>query len=191
MSTSMTPARAPAAVARREHRAERQRLARCDALAARLAELHAIRGVLTEAAELVALGWTQGGWFTVGTPTGEVVLTAYDLRLAETYPVVGACLVGSVVHAVGGPDQARTQLVQRTLDLTWHALRDESAPPGVLCPSPAVRSMRLLDLTRWNDAPGRTQDDVVALLGAALHQADRHRLAARQEHAALTSPVAD
>ena len=59
----------------------------------------------------------------------------------------------SIVLAAGGPDHARTQLVQRTLDLTWHDLRDDSEPSSVLCPSPQVRTLRLLDLTHWNDAP--------------------------------------
>jgi hypothetical protein len=185
MSTWVTPAQpsvlVPARPARRERRADQRRLARCDAASARLAELHTMRGVLTEAAELVRHGWVQGGWFTVGTPTGEVVLTAYDLRLVETYPVTGACLVGSIVHAAGGPQRAHSQLVQRTLDLTWHALRDDAEPPGVLCPAPPVRAMRLLDLTRWNDASGRAQADVVDLLGATHHLADLHAHATAAE----------
>jgi hypothetical protein len=185
MSTWVTPAQpsvlVPARPARRERRADQRRLARCDAASARLAELHTMRGVLTEAAEVVRHGWVQGGWFTVGTPTGEVVLTAYDLRLVETYPVTGACLVGSIVHAAGGPQRAHSQLVQRTLDLTWHALRDDAEPPGVLCPAPPVRAMRLLDLTRWNDARGRAQADVVHLLDATRHLADRHALATHAE----------
>ena len=168
--------------ARRERSADLRRLARRDAVSARLAELHTIGVVLSDAAELVAHGWVQGGWFSVGTPTGEVVLTAYDLRLVQTYPVTGACLVGSIVHAAGGPEQAQSQLVQRTLDLTWHALRDDTAP-AVRCPAPPVRALRLLDLTRWNDARGRAQSDVVDLLGAARHLADVHALAGRREQA--------
>ena len=159
---------------RHDHRVERRRLARCDALSARLAELQSIRDLLAQAAEVVAHGWVQGGWFTVGTPTGEVVVTAYHLRLVDTYPVTGACLAGAVVHAAGGPATVRSQLTQRSLDLTWHALRDDEALPAVRCPSPQVRTMRLLDLTRWNDARGRTRADVVGLLGSA------QRLAAEQ-----------
>jgi hypothetical protein len=188
MSTVSTPVAAPAGRARRDRRADHRRLARCDAVSARLAELHAIGEVLTEAAELVGHGWVQDGWFSVGTPTGEVVLSAYDLRLMATYPVTGACLVGSIVHAAGGPGRARSQLVQRTLDLTWHALRDASDTPSVLCPSPPVRATRLLDLTRWNDAPGRAKHEVIGLLGATHHLVGLRSLAGRREQAELTLP---
>ncbi len=170
---------------RHDHRVERRRLARCDALSARLAELQSIRDLLAQAAEVVAHGWVQGGWFTVGTPTGEVVVTAYHLRLVDTYPVTGACLAGAVVHAAGGPATVRSQLTQRSLDLTWHALRDDEALPVVRCPSPQVRTMRLLDLTRWNDARGRTRADVVGLLGSAQRLAAEHGALCRAEQDTL------
>ncbi len=177
VSTLMTR---PTTSARHDHRAERRRLARCDALSSRLAELRSIRDVLAQAAEMVGHGWVQDAWFTVGTPRGEVAVTAFDLRLVDTYPVTGACLAGAVVHAGGGPAAVGSQLTQRTLDLTWHALREGAVPPAALCPSPQVRTMRLLDLTRWNDARGRTQAEVVDLLGAARHvAAERQRRLSR------------
>ncbi|HET7431227.1 MAG TPA: hypothetical protein VFJ89_06955 [Nocardioides sp.] len=184
MSTSVTTSRP---VRPRPHsRVERRRLDRCDALSARLAELHAIGDVLTRAADLVGRGWVQGGWFSVATPGGEVALTAYDVRMVRDHPVTGACLVGSLVHAAGGPEQARSQLVQRTLDLTWHALRDDGEQPAVLCPSPPVRALRLLDLTRWNDAPARTCGDVVDLLTSTRSLASAQADAGRAEREALT-----
>jgi hypothetical protein len=161
--TAHRPTREPAS----PPRGERRRLARCDAVAVRLAELHAIGALLSEAAAVVGSGWVQNAWFAVATPRGERLLTAHQVRQIYVYPVTRACLAGSIVLAAGGPDQAPTQLVQRTLDLTWHALRDDLEPPAVLCPSPPVRTMRLLDLTRWNDAPGRTRTDVINLLGSA------------------------
>jgi hypothetical protein len=171
VSTLMTR---PTTSARHDHRAERRRLARCDALSSRLAELRSICDVLGQAAEMVGHGWVQDAWFTVGTPRGEVAVTAFDMRLVDTYPVTGACLAGAVVHAGGGPASVGSQLTQRTLDLTWHALRNDLELPAVLCPSPPVRAMRLLDLTRWNDAPGRTSEDVVGLLGATSRLTDAH-----------------
>ncbi|HEY3529447.1 MAG TPA: hypothetical protein VGK78_09870 [Nocardioides sp.] len=155
-------------------RRERLRLARCDAVAARLAELHAIADLLAEAAAVVRSGWVQNAWFAVATPQGERLLTAHQVKHVYVYPVTGACLAGSIVLAAGGPDQATTQLVQRSLDLTWHALRDDAEPPAVLCPSPPVRTMRLRDLTRWNDAPGRTRTEVTDLLSSARDLAARH-----------------
>jgi hypothetical protein len=158
----------------RPSRGERRRLARCDAVAARLAELHAIDDLLSDAAAVVGSGWVQNAWFAVATPRGERLLTAHQVKQVYVYPVTGACLAGAIVLAAGGPDQAATQLVQRTLDLTWHALRDDPEPPAVLCPSPPVRSMRLLDLTRWNDAPGRTRTDITNLLRSAGDLAELH-----------------
>jgi hypothetical protein len=181
----VTRSRPPVRQARADRRAERRRLARCDALSSRLAELHSVRALLAQAAEVVSAGWVQGGWFTVGTPTGEVVVTAYDLRLVDTYPVTGACLVGGVIYAAGGPEYARTQLVQRTLDVTWHAMREDVDLPVVVCPSPQVRTTYLLDLTRWNDARGRTRAEVVDLLGSARHLAEVHSDACRAERLAL------
>ena len=170
---------------RHSHRVERRRLARCDVLSARLAELQSIRDLLAQAADVIANGWVQHGWFSVGTPTGEVVVTAYHLRLVDTYPVTGACLAGAVVHAGGGPATVGSQLTQRSLDLTWHALRDDDALPAVRCPSPQMRTMRLLDLTRWNDARGRTRADVVGLLGSAQRLAAEHGALCRAEQDTL------
>jgi hypothetical protein len=182
MSTLVAAPRHDPGPPRPSTRAERRELARCDASAARLAELHAIRDLLSDATEVLAHGWVQHAWFAVATPRGQRLLTAQEVRHVYVYPVTGACLAGSVVLAAGGPDQARTQLVQRTLDLTWHALRDDSEPPAVLCPSPQVRAMRLLDLTRWNDAPGRSRSEVLGLLGAAGHLAVRHGSPEHREH---------
>ena len=72
---------------RRERRAERRRLRRLDALSARLAELHAIRGLLQQTAEVVDAGWVQGAWFTVAGPRGNRAVTADQLDLLMERPV--------------------------------------------------------------------------------------------------------
>ena len=123
---------------RRTRRAERRRLKRQDVLSSRLAELQVIRGVLEQAAGVVERGWVQGAWFAVAAPGGAHAVTAYDLGVAVGKPVTGACLVGAVVQAAGGPSEARSQLVQRTLDVTWHALREDPGEPVRWCP----RSLR-------------------------------------------------
>lgn len=170
---------------RRDQRAERRRLRRQDALSARLAELHAIGALLASASEIVAGGWVQGAWFRVDTPGGPRVVTAYDLDLVERQPVSGACLVGAVVEAAGGPETVRSQLVQRTLDLTWHALREGSDRPVHWCPGPRMRMMQVLELTYWNDAPGRTQGEVAGLLTAAQRCVDSERDLCLDEQRAL------
>jgi hypothetical protein len=172
---------------RRERWAERRRLKRQDALSGRLAELHAIRALLERAAEVVSDGWVQGAWFAVATASGQRAVTAYDLGAAEDRPVTGACLVGAVVHAAGGPATVRSQLVQRTLDLAWHALREDRDRPVRWCPGPRMRMMQVLELTRWNDARGRTQGEVVDLLLAAQQTADVQRDMCRAEQAELAA----
>jgi len=179
----------PAPSARRRRREERRHLRRQDMLASRLAELHAIRDLLERGAEVIAAGWLQQGWFIVRTADGPRAVTAYNLRDAVEKPVVAACLVGSVVQAAGGTAAVRTQLVQRTLDLLWHTLREDPDRPVRWCPDPRTRTLRLLDLTRWNDSPARSRDEVVALLMAAQRTADAERdrcRAARLELAAGT-----
>ena len=172
---------------RRERRAERRRLRRLDALSARLAELHTIRALLEQAAKVVDAGWVKGAWFTVAGASGPRVVTGHELDLAMDRPVIGACLVGGVVQAAGGPAAVRTQLVQRTLDLTWHALREDTSQPVRWCPGPRIRMMHVLELTQWNDAPERTQADVLNLLEAAQETAALQRHRCRAEQAVLTT----
>jgi hypothetical protein len=170
---------------RRQRRADRRRLKRQDVLSARLAELSAIRTLLGQATAIVERGWVQRAWFTVSTPDGPRVLHGFDLRQASTRPVTRACLVGAVVQAGGGPAAARSQSVQRALDLTWHTLREDPQRPVRWCPGPYARGMQVLDLTHWNDAPARTRDDVVGLLAAAQETAETQRELCLAERAGL------
>ncbi len=166
---------APPRLSRRERQAERRRLQQLDTLSARLAELSAIADLLERAVQVVAAGWVQGAWFSVEAPAGQRVVTAPDLRLAIDHPVTGACLVGGVVQGAGGPAAARSQLVQRTLDLLWHTLRENPTQPVRWCPGPQVRQVMLRQLTRWNDDPRRTRQEVHDLLVAAQHTAGVQR----------------
>jgi hypothetical protein len=168
---------------RRDRRAEQRRLERLDSTSARLAELHAMGPLLDRAADVVAAGWVQAAWFTVASGGGRRSVTTYELRRAQNREVVGACLVGAIVHAGGGPASVRSQLVRRTLDLTWHALHGSPEEPVRWCPGPDVRMLRVLDLTSWNDAPGRTQGEVVGLLVAARRLAEVERSRYAEEHA--------
>ncbi len=185
MTTLLAPPQRSARPTRRERRAERRRLRRLDAVSARLADLHAIEELLGQAADVVSSGWVQGAWFTVDTSSGPRSLTAYDVGLADDLPVVGACLVGAVVHAAGGPTTVRSQVVQRSLELTRQVLHDPGAPVR-WCPGPSLRMMTVLDLTHWNDSPNRTQDEVVGLLASAQHSATAQREMCRAERAELS-----
>jgi hypothetical protein len=179
---AMTPA--PLSV-RTRRRDERRRLARHDVLSARLAELTRIEGLLVAAQAIVGEDWVQHAWFRYQDTEGRTRLaTAHDLGRMTGRPVVGACLVGAEVQAGGGVGAATSQLVARSLDLTWHTLRDAC---GVVewCPSPPVRQARVRDLTRWNDAPGRDAGQVAALLAATTHAARAEACRVREERFAL------
>lgn len=170
---------------RRERRSERRRLRRVDALSARLAELRTIRSLLEDAAEIVRGGWIQGAWFTVDLGGRTELVTAPEIDLTTNHPVTGACLVGAVVQAGGGPESVRSPPVQRALDLVWHSLREDSGERVRWCPGPPVRMMHVLDLTHWNDAPDRTRGDVLALLDTSVSATDAQRERCRSEQAAL------
>ena len=173
---------------RRERRGERRRLKQLDALSARLAELHAIDALLEQSRDVVNAGWIQGAWFSVASASGQRAVVAYDLRTVMDRPVTGACLVGAVVQAAGGPATVRSQLVQRTLDLTWHALREDPVRPVHWSPGPRIRMMQLLELTHWNDTPGRTREEVVDLLRAGQRTAEVQRGLCRERQLVLAAP---
>ncbi|MEO6999293.1 MAG: hypothetical protein ABI112_14530, partial [Terracoccus sp.] len=172
-------------LSRRQRQEERRRLQQIDTLSARLAELCSIAALLERAVQVVGAGWVQGAWFSVEAPAGQRTVAAYDLRLALDHPVIGACLVGGVVQGAGGPAAARSQLVQRTLDLLWHTLRESPDQPVRWCPGPAVRQGMLREMTRWNDDPRRTQKEVLDLLTAARHTADVQRETCLTQQAVL------
>jgi len=170
---------------RRATRQQRRRLRKIDRLGTRLAELHAIRLLLEEAAVVVSSGWVQGAWFTVADGGRTRAVSAYDIGSVVDHPVSGACLVGAVVQAAGGPATVRSQVVQRTLDLAWHALREDPHRPVRWCPGPSARALQVLELTFWNDAPGRTSGEVADLLRSAARTADVESERGRAELAEL------
>lgn len=182
MSVDVAPLAPPRAtpprrrVSRRADRSERRRLASQDRLSAQLGELHRIRGLLTEAATVVSSGWVQHGWFSVAGQHGDpLLITAHTMGVVDHESISGACLVGAIVHAGGGPAAVHTQLVQRTLDLSWHTLYEEPQRPVRWCPAPAVRMAHVRDLTRWNDSPQRTAAHVGAFFDRAIDTADAQR----------------
>jgi hypothetical protein len=149
----------------RERRRRRKELAERDRRSAYLAELWRIADLLGAAHETIEAGWVQGGWLAYRDAKGrEHIVDSVGMHRIAGYEITGACLVGAIVHAAGGPVSARTQVVQRGLDLTWHTLFRGAHEPVGWCPSPALRIARVGDLTRWNDDPHRTAGEVAALL---------------------------
>ena len=146
-----------------------------DQISARLAELDQIACILNDAAELVHLGWLQDSWFAYRDDAGRIrPVNAYNAKQMVGHPVVGACLVGAIIHAGGGLPQLRTQVVQRAMDLTWHTLFKTPQRLVRRIPAPDMRVHHVQDLTRWNDYPHRTADQAEELLR-------RSAIAARSE----------
>jgi hypothetical protein len=136
-----------------------------DQISARLAELDQIACILNDAADLVHLGWLQDSWFAYRDDAGRIrPVNAYNAKQMMGHPVVGACLVGAIIHAGGGLPQLRTQVVQRAMDLTWHTLFKTSQRLVRRIPAPDMRIHHVQDLTRWNDYPNRTADQAEELL---------------------------
>jgi hypothetical protein len=164
---------------RRARKRKRRELRARDRRSARLAELHHIDALLADAGAVIDRGWIQHGWFAYDDVSGvRHTVAAYTVRTGNLESVAATCLVGAIVHAAGGPSTARSQLVQRTLDLTWHTLyrRDDE---GIRWSSPpSERAGHVQDLARWNDRPGRQPQDVSALLDRA-----RRRARAEQDQA--------
>jgi hypothetical protein len=174
---------------RRSRRRLRRALRDQDRISASLAELHAMDDVLAAARTLLAAGWMQNAWFTYVGASGEsvevVACTPRAARRLASQEVTAACLVGAIVHAGGGPSEARSQLVQRTCDLAWHTLFRSASERVRWYPSSLERAAHLLDLIYWNDRPGRTADEVIGLVDGARRQlgAEVERTRSQQESA--------
>jgi hypothetical protein len=143
-----------------------------DQTSARLAELDQIVCILNEAADLVHGGWLQNSWFAYRDDAGQVrTVNGYTTKQLRGHPVVGACVVGAIAAAGGGLSQIRTQVVQRTIDLTWHTLFKTPSELIRRIPAPVVRMQHVQDLTRWNDYPGRTAGQAEELLRSSARAA--------------------
>jgi hypothetical protein len=163
---------------RQERRSLRHELRERDRVSAKLAELHAIDALLADASQVIERGWLQHGWFRYVDQAGtDHTVSSYSRRVERSIDldqVSATCLVGGIVHAAGGPAEARSQLVQRTIDVTWHAAFRGQHQQVRWSPSPPERAGHVIDLAHWNDVPDRTAGDTIVLL-------DRARSLARAE----------
>ena len=138
--------------------------------------------VLTAARGVVGRGWAQNTWYVLDTPAGHRPARHRFLpgRLDHSR-VVGACLVGAVMHGAW-LQSTRPEHAYPAIDALWITLFDAGTPAatdpvGPLCP-PLVRAARVRDLTTWNDRDHRTQKDVLRLLDRAAARVSAPRLPA-------------
>ena len=138
--------------------------------------LDRIRDALEQArVVLEQQGWTSGAWFTVRQPSGQPrsVTTAEALALRDPRrEVLGSCLVGTLVRLAEDPDRAPSVAdVWGCVDELYEAMHEQlghdAFPPGRSY-SHQQRRAHLQTLTAWNDAPGRTREQVLDLLDRAI-----------------------
>ena len=131
--------------------------------------------VLEGARRVIERGWLQGGWYLAGRPRPRSLVAR--LRQPEPSPTPDelhrACLVAAVAvvaHGGGRPDVGGD--AGPALDLVWDALWETRGQLGLPAAGrsapPEVRAARMRELVRWNDARGRTRQDVLALLDRAI-----------------------
>jgi hypothetical protein len=139
-----------------------------------LQRLDDAREVLDRARALLETGWVQNRWYVLAPrPHGR---RSSLLRTAVVAPneVAAACLVGALALALREHDPRADLLTGRSaaLEAVWEAVREAGGvPPGPATgrrPWPReAQLLRIRDLTRWNDRPGRTRDEVLAVLDDA------------------------
>lgn len=146
----------PAASARREVEALRR--------------LDRVREVLEAARAVIARGWMQDGWYAARPRPRRMRLLLAD-RSPGVDDVTRACLVAAVAVAAHRAGSRVDVLGEAgpALDAVWHALEESRgrAVPARAEPQ-EVRVARLRELARWNDTPGRTREDVLAVLDGAI-----------------------
>jgi hypothetical protein len=159
------------------------------------ATLEQLLARLEAAREELTAGWVQDGWWSVPSGGGRQVLASgLAAGVSRSGPVGAVCLVGALVRAGSrqrpggqdpggqdpggrrprGPDEQSSE-TSRAIDAVYDALWESRGQPAAHAgpglpplPSPQVRLAQVQALTRWNDAEGRTGDEVLAVLDRAI-----------------------
>lgn len=134
-----------------------------------------VQAMLEQARTIVERdGFTASAWFTVAGPGGSRrVQMPEALRLRHPRAAVqSACLVGTLVRLADDPDSAPSVAdAWGCVDELFEALQERdghaSMPPGWVSP-PAERRWRVQLLTAFNDAPGRTREDLLDVVDRAI-----------------------
>lgn len=129
-----------------------------------------VLAVLQHARAIVEAGWVQNRWVAT-THAVPVAPRSAAAPVATADAVPSACLVAAVALAVRDRDP-RADLAIATgpaLAAVWDAVQDDARlrPATGRAAPHEERVARMRELARWNDRPGRTRDDVVAVLDGA------------------------
>jgi len=153
------------------------------------ASLERLLALLEAARAELSAGWVQDGWWS--TPSGDgrrIVQTGLAAGVSVPETVGAVCLVGALIRAGSGQgrDFEASRAIDAVYDALWESRGQPAATPGpglLMVSSPPVRQAKTQALTRWNDARGRTSDEVLDVL-------DRSIARVIQDLAAIPSPVA-
>lgn len=130
-----------------------------------------VLAVLTHARAIVEAGWVQNRWVVARPVEAPVAPRSAAAPVGTADPESRACVVAAVALAVRDRDP-RADLAVTTgpaLAAVWDAVQDDARlrPATGRAAPHEVRVARMRELARWNDRPGRTRDDVVAVLDRA------------------------
>jgi hypothetical protein len=134
--------------------------------------LERLRALLEAAHTELSAGWVQGGWWSSGGGR-HTVRNGLAAGASAGGPVSASCLVGALIRAGSGQggDSETGRAVDAVYDALWEYRGQPATTPGpgpLTVSSPPVRQARVQALTRWNDARGRTSDEVLAVLDRAI-----------------------
>ena len=151
------------------------------------AVLERLLALLEAARADLSAGWVQDGWWATPAAGGQQILvTGLAAGVSGPHNGDSACLVGALIRAgaAQGEDSETGRAIDAVYDALWESREQPATARGMLTvSSPQVRQARTQALTRWNDAQGRTSDEVLAVL-------DRATARVIQTLAALPAPAA-
>jgi hypothetical protein len=131
--------------------------------------LERLLALLEAAREELTAGWVQDGWWSVPRADGQqALMSGLAAGVSGPEPVSAVCLVGALVRAAAGQgsDAGAGLAITAVYDALWES---RGQPPGPWAvPSPQARLAQVQVLTRWNDADGRTSEEVLAVLDRAI-----------------------
>lgn len=141
-----------------------------------LRQLDRVRDTLEQARVVIARnGCTSGAWFAVRVHAGDTRLVHAPEAVRFTHPradVVNACLIGTLVRLAEDPDRVPTgHDVWGCVAELYEAMHEKmghASWPGGRTSSLSERTAHLQALTAWNDAPGRSREQMLDLVDRAI-----------------------
>ena len=129
-----------------------------------------VLAVLEHARAIVEAGWVQNRWCVEPSAPAAAASAGADAT-ATTDGTAQACLVGAVALALRARHPQADLAVDTgpALAYVWDAVHEGQGWRGAAGRSAPyhARIMRMRDLARWNDEPGRRRDEVLAALDRA------------------------